>query len=58
MSTWNLFTGGAEVALICLAAIGFMSVVYVIATAGKKVTNRELSLKGYKKQTEDEPQDK
>lgn len=58
MSTWNLFTGGAEVALICLAAIGFMSVVYVIATAGKKVTNRELSLKGYKKQAEDEPQNK
>ena len=58
MSTWNLFTGGAEVALICLAAIGFMSVVYVIATAGKKVTNRELSLKGYKTQSEDEPQDK
>lgn len=58
MSTWNLFTGGAEVALICLAAIGFMSVVYVIATAGKKVTNRELSLKGYKNQSEDEPQDK
>ena len=58
MSTWNLFTGGAEVALICLAAIGFMSVVYVIATAGKKITNREIGLKEYKNQSEDEPQDK
>ena len=58
MSTWNLFTGGAEVALICLAAIGFMSVVYVIATAGKKITNREIGLKEYKNQSEDDPQDK
>ena len=58
MSTWNLFTGGAEVALICLAAIGFMSVVYVIATAGKKVTKRELSLKGYNKLMGKEPLDK
>ena len=58
MSTWNLFDGAAEVVLICLAGIGFMSVVYVIATAGRKINTRELGLKGYKKLLEDEATDK
>ena len=58
MNDWNLFNGAAEVALICLAGIGFMSVVVVIVTAGKRVTKRELSLKGYKKLLGKMPLDK
>ena len=44
INTWNEFTGLGEILLICLAAVGFMSVVVVIVTAGKRVNKREVTL--------------
>ena len=44
INTWNEFSGLSEVLLICLAAIGFMSVIVVVATAGKRVNKREVVL--------------
>ena len=40
-NTWNQFSGLPEILLICLAAIGFLSVVTVIVTATKRVNRRE-----------------
>ena len=52
VNTWNLFEGLSEVLLICLAAVGFMSVVVVIVTAGNRVNKREVTLaKTSKRQT-------
>ena len=52
VNTWNLFEGLSEVLLICLAAVGFMSVVVVIVTAGNRVNKREATLaKTSKRQT-------
>lgn len=44
VTTWNQF-GVNEVFLVCLAAIGFLSVIVVVATAGKRVDKRERVLK-------------
>jgi hypothetical protein len=44
VNTWNLFGGLSEVLLICLAAVGFMSVVVVIVTAGRRVNKEEVTL--------------
>jgi len=41
--TWSVFTP-ADLFLGLLGAVGFMSVVVVIATAGKKVNKREAVL--------------
>ena len=40
VNTWEQF-GGNEIALICLAAVGFLSVITVIVTASKRVNRRE-----------------
>ena len=42
--TWSVFTP-ADLFLGLLGAVGFMSVVVVIATAGKKVNTREQVLR-------------
>ena len=42
--TWNVFSA-TDILLGLLGAIGFMAVVVVIATAGKKVDNREQVLR-------------
>ena len=44
VNTWNEFAGLNEVLLICLAAVGFMSVIVVVVTAGKRVNKREVGL--------------
>ena len=44
MSTWNQF-GINEILLACVAMVGFLSVVVVISTAGKRVDTREKVLK-------------
>ena len=44
VTTWNQF-GINEIALACLAMVGFLSVVVVIVTAGKRVDSREKVLK-------------
>ena len=40
VTTWEQF-GLNEILLVCLAAVGFLSVIVVIATAGKRVNKRE-----------------
>ena len=42
--TWNVFSP-LDLFLGLLGAVGFMSVVVVIATAGKKVNTREQALR-------------
>lgn len=42
--TWDVFTVG-DIFLGLLGAIGFMAVIVVIATAGKKVNTREQALR-------------
>lgn len=42
--TWNVFTA-ADLFLGLLGAVGFMAMVVVIATAGKKVNTRETVLR-------------
>jgi len=42
--TWNVFSA-TDIILGLLGAVGFMSVVVVIATAGKKVNTREQVLR-------------
>lgn len=44
LSTWNLFGGLTDVLLISLAGVGFLSVIVVIVTAGKRVNKREVTL--------------
>jgi hypothetical protein len=42
--TWNMFSA-TDIILGLLGAIGFLSVIVVIATAGKKVDTREQALR-------------
>jgi hypothetical protein len=42
--TWNVFSA-TDIILGLLGAIGFLSVIVVIATAGKKVNTREQTLR-------------
>ena len=44
VTTWNQF-GINEIILACLAMVGFLSAIVVIATAGKRVDKRERILK-------------
>ena len=44
MSTWNQF-GLNEILIACLAMVGFLLAVVVIATAGRRVDTREKVLK-------------
>ena len=57
MSTWNQF-GINEVVLICLAAVGFLSVIVVIVTAGRNVNNRETVLKTTRRLQNLEPEER
>ena len=57
MTTWNQF-GINEVLLICLASVGFLSVIVVIATAGKKVNNNERTLKASRRLQTLEPEER
>lgn len=57
INTWNQF-GINEVLLICLAAAGFMAVIVVIATAGKKVNNNEQTLKTVRRLQTLEPEER
>lgn len=57
INTWNQF-GINEVLLICLASTGFMAVVTVIATAGKKVNNNEQTLKTVRRLQTLEPEER
>ena len=47
--TWSVFTP-ADLFLGLLGAVGFMSVIVVIATAGKKVNTREQVLRVARKE--------
>ena len=42
--TWNVFSG-TDIFLGLLGAVGFLSMIVVIATAGKKVNTREQLLR-------------
>ena len=42
--TWNVFSG-TDIFLGLLGAVGFLSMIVVIATAGKKVKTREQLLR-------------
>ena len=44
VTTWNQF-GISEILIICLAMVGFLSMIAVIAVAGGRVNQRELHLK-------------
>ena len=57
MTTWNVF-GVGEILLVCLAMIGFLAVVGVIATAGKKVDDREVVLKAAARLQNLEPEER
>ena len=57
MSTWNQF-GINEVILICLASVGFLSVIVVIVTAGKKVNIREQAIKSSRRLQTLEPEER
>ena len=43
VTTWNQF-GISEVLFICLAMVGFLSVIAVIVTAGGRINRREIHL--------------
>lgn len=57
MSTWNQF-GINEVVLICLAAVGFLSVIVVIVTAGRKVDDNEKVYKSTRRLQNLEPEER
>ena len=54
--TWSVFTP-ADLFLGLLGAVGFMSVIVVIATAGKKVDKREVVLKAARQLQTLEPEE-
>lgn len=56
VNTWEQF-GGNEIVLICLAAVGFLSVIVVIVTAGKRVNKREVILSKFSKLQTMEPEE-
>lgn len=56
VNTWEQF-GGNEIALICLAAVGFLSVITVIVTASKRVNKREVILSKFSKLQTMEPEE-
>jgi hypothetical protein len=56
VTTWNQF-GINDIILACLAMVGFLSVIVVIATAGKRMDKREKVLRTVRRLQNLEPEE-